>query len=177
MARIILTTVGSAGSIIPFLRIGKLLRQRGHDVSLISNCHYETMAINAGLDFRPVDGPPEYEQHLRETALLNDPRGFVQFYKKHFLPGVLKECRLVEQLHRPKETIIVARSQPAIAALLSAEKFNLPIVSVFLAPFDAKVIPLFEQLFDETFRETINQNRFDLALPKITRWRYWLKSR
>ena len=176
MARIILTTVGSAGSVIPFVRIGKVLRKRGHDVSLISNCHYESMAINAGLDFRPVDDPPEYEEHLRETGLLNEPRGFLRFYKKYFLPGVLKECRLIEQLYRPKETIIVTRSQPAIAALLSAEKFSLPIVSTFLAPFDVKVIPVFEQLLDEMFGETINHNRLELGLSPNKHWRYWLKS-
>jgi amino acid adenylation domain-containing protein len=176
MSKIILTTVGSAGSIIPFIRMGKALRGRGHEVSLISNCCYEGMAREAGLEFSAVDDPVECEAHLRESGMLNEPRGFVPFYEKYFLPGVLKECRLIERLHRPRETILVARSQPGIAALLAAEKLGLPVVSIFLAPFDAQVIPVFEQLVDETFRGVINDHRVSLGLPQIGRWRYWLPS-
>ena len=174
MSQIIITTIGSSGSIFPFVRVGSELIRRRHQVTLISNCKYERIAREGGLEFRALDTQEECEQFISDTILLNGPEGFAKMYKRYFLPNVIKEVRIIQELIVAGDTILVARSQPSIAALLAAEKFELPLVSSFLAPSFVSTIPLFEQLFNSLFLEEINQIRRELGMSEQDSWRYWM---
>ena len=48
---IILTPVGSAGDVHPFIGIGRALRERGHDVTVITSGAFRETVENTGLRF------------------------------------------------------------------------------------------------------------------------------
>jgi rhamnosyltransferase subunit B len=148
----------------------------GHKVSLISNYCYADMAQHEGLDFEPLDDPEQFKKFLRDSSLLNTPKGFIEYYDRYFLPNAVKEFGMIADRYVPGDTVIVTRSQPALAALLAGEKLRIPVVSVFLAPSFINTIPVFEELFDEVFGEKMNDIRCQLGLAARRPWRYWLAS-
>ena len=51
MKKILVMPYGSCGDILPFIWLGKLLRARGHDVTLITTPGYASYAEQSGLKF------------------------------------------------------------------------------------------------------------------------------
>jgi UDP:flavonoid glycosyltransferase YjiC (YdhE family) len=176
MANIILTTIGTAGDVFPFIRIGSVLSKRGHDVTLISNHRYQVQAEKAGLTFAAVDSARESEQLMAKGELSNSPQGFLTLYREYYLPKVPAEFRLLEKLFRPNETLLVTRSTPAIAALCAAEAWQLPVVSVYLAPSFISSASIFEELVGSVLLPEINEIRSQLRLAAIQNWHSSLKS-
>ncbi len=54
--RILIAAVGSEGDVRPLLAIGRVLRQRGHDVRLASHALHASLVAQAGLDFIDASG-------------------------------------------------------------------------------------------------------------------------
>src|SRR5690348_3159838 len=115
MPNILLTTLWLGGDVFPFLELAVALKARGHNVTLISNCNYASSAQRAGVNFAAIDRPEEFNNFLQDSHLFNTPNGFIEIYKRYALPTVLTEYRKIAELHREGETLIVARSMPAIA--------------------------------------------------------------
>ena len=68
MANIVITTHWLDGDVLPFVNIGKLLKQRGHDVVIITHCHFAEKVKEAGLDFEATDTKEEFQ---RMVELMN----------------------------------------------------------------------------------------------------------
>ena len=49
--RIVIATTGSWGDVFPMIGFGRALRERGHEVTLVSSGDYRDHASTAGLDF------------------------------------------------------------------------------------------------------------------------------
>src|SRR5689334_1514068 len=67
MSGCLLVTHGSAGDVLPFVRIGTELRARGHQGTLLTHAPF---AGRAGLDFVAIDTPEAYERTQRDSARL-----------------------------------------------------------------------------------------------------------
>lgn len=65
----ILTPVGSAGDVNPFIVIGRELRRRGHRVTLIAPAVFADIAKNAELSFVAVGTAEDYERATSDPAL------------------------------------------------------------------------------------------------------------
>lgn len=73
--RIILTPVGSSGDVFPFLGIGTRLRERGHDVVVVTAEPFRSVAVRAGLGFEPHQTAEEFYQITGDPALWHPTRG------------------------------------------------------------------------------------------------------
>ena len=69
MAHILLLPFGSAGDVFPFIWLGRLLRARGHQVTMITACLFEDQARAAGLDFVPLGKAEEFDAMVRDPRL------------------------------------------------------------------------------------------------------------
>ncbi|MBO7564192.1 MAG: glycosyltransferase family 1 protein [Clostridiales bacterium] len=180
MANFILVTHWTGGDVYPFIRLGKLLRIEGHDVTILTHCVYEEKAKAAGLRFLPVDTMEEYKDLNRDLSMLADPIGrkdeYLRFHSLyHGKERLLREVGLIEKVMTP-ESIIIARHRSSISGLLAAEKHHLRYASMILAPNYFSHMELHDELFGDAFCEEINAAREVLGLPPITDWKDWTYS-
>ncbi|MBS0210895.1 MAG: glycosyltransferase [Planctomycetes bacterium] len=128
----LLTTVGSAGDVHPFVGIGRTLAARGHRVTLMTSGHFEPLARQAGLDF--VDPAPEWD--FRES--INRPELWHRYRGPRFVMDMVAETieaqfQAVLAHAVPGETVIVASSL-AMGARVAQEVAGLPLATVHLSP-------------------------------------------
>jgi rhamnosyltransferase subunit B len=160
----VLYTKGSGGDIFPFIRCSQELKNRGHQVTLMTHCVYETRAKSRSLDFVALDGPQEYDKFLRDQELLNSPRGIPVFLRRHSLSSALGEYQLVSQQCKATDSIIVTRDLFDLVPRLVAEKLALPLRWIFGNPSQVATWSLREQLFSQLLGDDLNRIRLSLGL-------------
>jgi rhamnosyltransferase subunit B len=171
---VVMTSVGSAGDVLPFIRIGAGLKARGHDVTMMSHCHYEPLAVRAGLDFVALDSIEEYRRFLEDGALLNTPFGIAEFIRRHSLSQIPVHVELVTQRCRPGETVLITRDMFDTAARIAAEKLGIPALWMFIAPSQLTTWKIRVDLFRDQLAAEINALRTQIGLPPINDWEHWL---
>jgi rhamnosyltransferase subunit B len=62
---VLLSTIG-AGDVNSFVAIGRELKHRGHQVTLVTNAGFESLATEAGLDFIPLGSAEEYKRTVED---------------------------------------------------------------------------------------------------------------
>lgn len=176
MVNILLTTHWSNGEVYPFIKIGRELKARGHNVTVITNCYFKQAVQQAGLSFLALDTPEEFEQLMAEGYLFNSPQGFLKIYQQYVLPKVAAEYQLIAKLYCPKETILVARATPGIAARIAAEKLEIPLVAVMSSPSHLSTRSLVEEMIGSILSDEINQIRTKIGLAVVENWSAWLRN-
>jgi rhamnosyltransferase subunit B len=154
----ILTPVGSAGDINPFVVIGRELRRRGHRVTLVAPEVFAGVASNAGLGFVPVWSTEEYERATNHPDLWHPRRGLTVVLNA--IAGQLRRAyAAVEQVYEPNQTMLVGHSM-AFFARAFEESHQVPATTVHLAP----------GVFRSDFRQAAL-----LAGLDISTWPRWVK--
>lgn len=174
MASFILATQGSGGDVFPFLHIGSRLKARGHEVTLLTHCHYRGPAEAAGLNFNALDSPGEYSRFLADEPLLNTPSGVAEFFRRHSLPKILTEYNLIQERHRVDRTVLVARDLFDTAARIAAEKLRMRLLHIFFAPSQLETWKIRVELFMHTLAADINRLRACVNLLPVGDWSSWL---
>jgi UDP:flavonoid glycosyltransferase YjiC (YdhE family) len=174
LAHVIFSSVGSAGDVLPFLRIGEKLRERGHEVSLISHCCYRTSAEEAGFHFRAIDNEEEYGRFVSDEPLLNAPRSIPEFLRRHSLPKVPFECAFHRDRYRAGKTLLVTRDMFDTAARISAEQLDIPRAVLFIAPSQITTWTVRAELFRTFLVHDINRIRGESGLAPVRDWDSWL---
>jgi rhamnosyltransferase subunit B len=170
----ILITAGSGGDIYPFLQLGRELKQRGHQCTLITHCVYEEKASRYGLDFTPLDTPAEYQAFIEDQPLLNTPRGIPQFLRRHALSSVSVLFELVSRHVSRQDTVLLTRDLFDTAPRLISEKLGLPLIWVFISPSQITTAPLRARLFSSMLASDIERIRSSLGLQPSVPETYWL---
>jgi rhamnosyltransferase subunit B len=57
----ILTTMGTAGDVLPFVAVGAALRAAGHRATVVAPQPFEPLARREGLEFEPLFSTQEHE--------------------------------------------------------------------------------------------------------------------
>ena len=129
----ILSPLGTDGDVYPYIGLGRVLRSRGHRVTLVASGNYQERAIESGLEFVPLVSAEEAH------ALFSDP----DFW--HPLKGgwvgarwgvsrMEEQYELFAQLAQDPDSLFI--TSPAIfAGRLVQEKFNRPNVTPLLQPW------------------------------------------
>ncbi|MES2709733.1 MAG: glycosyltransferase [Verrucomicrobiota bacterium] len=128
----LLPTVGTDGDVLPYVRLGKELRRRGHGVTLVAAEPYEPLAVRNGLAFGMlVSGVenaalfenPDFWNPLKSAPLA--ARWGMRFLERQYalISGLIRE-----------NTVIIA-NPGLLAAPLAAEKRGVPLVSLVLQPW------------------------------------------
>jgi len=105
----ILTPVGSAGDVNPFVMIGRELRRRGHRVSLLSPDVFASSAERAGVEFVSTGTVDEFERVTKNPDLWDPRRGGAVVFGE-VLRHMRQAYAVLERLYEPGESMVVGHS-------------------------------------------------------------------
>jgi rhamnosyltransferase subunit B len=129
---ILVFAIGSHGDVLPMVAIGKMLRERGHRVSLVASSYFEPIVRHAGLNFISRGTSAEYIQRINHPDMWQGRKGIRLMFKR---------CR--DYMRESYETVLSAsvRGQTVVVAPFSVfgariaqEKLRIPLVTVHLQP-------------------------------------------
>lgn len=129
---ILISCVGSAGDVHPFIAIGSALARRGHDVELLTSPHFKTRIEAAGLAFVPVGTEADFERVVQRAALWNPRRSFPVLWQE-MQPRLVEAHRILVDRVQPGRSVLVG-STLAWPVRLAQETHGLPAVTVHLSP-------------------------------------------
>jgi UDP:flavonoid glycosyltransferase YjiC (YdhE family) len=190
--RALLVTVGSSGDVHPFVGLGRTLAARGHDVSVVTNNHFQSLIRSAGLNF--IDSSSDLDfQSLLDDKRLWDPYQGPRFVLKHAVAPVVRPIyEVIRDHYVPCETV-VAGSSLAFGARVAQDHLGVPTATVHLAPsifrsdragvklpgtFMPDWLPaplkrlqyrLADVILDSVLGPSVNQLRAELGLPRVRR--------
>ena len=75
MAHFLLTPVGSSGDVHPFVGIGRALRERGHDVTLLTAEPFRRISERAGLRFLATQSEEAFDRVTKHPDLWHSRHG------------------------------------------------------------------------------------------------------
>jgi rhamnosyltransferase subunit B len=197
--RFLMTPVGSSGDHHPFIGIGRTLRERGHEVVVLTAAPFEEMVVGAGLEFQPTVSREEYDRVTRNTNLWH-PRKGLALVMREVGQALPLAYELVSHAYRPG-TVLVQHGL-SLGSRIFEEKHGVAAATLQLAPsvFRSEYAqPAFSPggdlsgwprwakralwwavdrfMLDPPIAPLINAFRRELSLPPIQRvWREWIHS-
>ncbi len=130
----ILTPFGSAGDVNPFLWMGRGLRERGHEVTLIVAPPFAETARRAGLPAVTIGEPGLYERVVQNPDLWHPWRGMnLTLGLAGRATGEYFEA-IRAAAERAGGDVVLVGSLLALGARLAREKLGLPLATIHLQP-------------------------------------------
>lgn len=130
---VILATFGTDGDVYPYIGLGRVLVQRGHEVTLASSPHYAPLAECYGFQFENIIEGAEIDRVLWNPDFWH-PLKAGQLAAKWGLKFLREQYSALEQLVKRERCILVA-NPGLLAARLVHETSNVPFVSLVLQPW------------------------------------------
>src|SRR6476660_5287684 len=128
----ILTPVGSAVDVNPFVMIGRELRRRGHRVTLMSPDVFAAAVERAGVEFASTGSAEDFDRVTKNPDLWDPRRGGAVVFGE-----VLKHMRqsyvVLEQLYTPGDALLVGHSLSLFTRMFE-ETHAVAAATVHLAP-------------------------------------------
>lgn len=129
--RITIATAGTHGDVLPYLALGKGLRQAGHTVTVATDPMFAAFVQASGLIFAPVAADPR--QALQEDIRrLTNPVSFSRWVQRQF--GPLARRYTAELLAASQGTDLLLANPLAFAAFHVAERLGIPCLPAYLQP-------------------------------------------
>ena len=132
--RVTLLPFGSAGDVLPFLWLGRQLRDRGHEVTVVSACVFAAAAGEAGFDFIPLGRPDDFDNLIADPQVWKLGAGTKRVFQfAGAAAGVYADAidGLVAAGRRPD---LLLAPCTAFGARLTRESLGIPLVTVHLQP-------------------------------------------
>ena len=134
MARVVLCTFGSKGDLNPYIAMGVVLRDAGHEITLVTHAHYQEVAERERFRFIPVKpGQEELGPEAAWAHKVNDRRRGAQFIINELLMPYLQHSYDVMREAATGADLIISHVM-TLAAPIVAEKLRIPWLSVALQP-------------------------------------------
>jgi rhamnosyltransferase subunit B len=130
MSHIVLLPFGSAGDVFPFIWLAKLLKARGHRVTMVTTCIFSEPAEAAGIDFVGLGTMEEVEAIGKDRRIwkLGVGTKVVMDY------AVKWSERYLEEVGKLGEVDLLMAPLTAFGARMAREKHGIPLVTVHLQP-------------------------------------------
>lgn len=128
----ILVSFGSSGDILPFVTVGKLLKERNHRVSFITSDYFKQTIEKHGIEHISSSTSEEYLNLTSHKDLFDTNKAFPYVIKNFVLKNMERTYDLIAKIHTP-ETILIAQSI-APGARIASVKFGIPLISLNLQP-------------------------------------------
>ncbi|MGH7281139.1 MAG: glycosyltransferase, partial [Polyangiaceae bacterium] len=170
--RVVLTSMFTAGDVLPFLRLARAMRLRGHDVALVTHVPYRSRAEASDIAFGTWDTPASYDALLADGLEFDTPAGFQRIYRHHVVPSLAAEIRALQE-HTEGDAILITRCGPALAARCVAEQRKIPLVELYLGPGHLTPPSMLAAMVRPMVSE-IDAARSDVGLPAIADLEAWL---
>jgi rhamnosyltransferase subunit B len=184
--RVLLVSMGSAGDLLPFIALGRALRARGHDVTVLSNGYFRDVAENAALRFVEVCSADDHVKRTRQRSCWGLWRSFTEG-GRNLLDDMSRVFETVAAHYVPGETVVAATGL-MFGARIAQEKLGLPLATVHLSPLCFRgvhddmswprwmplpvrrvIFGMLERGIDRLFGGAINRFRSQLGLPPAVR--------
>jgi rhamnosyltransferase subunit B len=132
LAHFLLTPVGSSGDVHPFVGIGRTLRARGHDVTLLTSEPFRRISERAGLHFVGTQSEEDFDRLTKDPDLWHGRKGMALVLRA--VASVLRaDYARIAETYEPGRTVLVGHSLSFAARVF--EEFNgAPAATVHLAP-------------------------------------------
>ena len=130
--RVLISCVGSAGDLNPFLAIGQVLAQRGHQVEVITSPVFVERVVAADLAHLPFGTTAQYERIVQQAALWHPRRSFALMWREMQPQLEAAHAALVARID-PGRTVLVG-STLAWHVRLAQETHAVPALTVHLSP-------------------------------------------
>lgn len=130
---VILTPIGSAGDVHPFIGLGRELKRRGHRVTVFTNEYFRDTVLRSGLGFDPSFPADDFERTASDPRLWHPTRAFEFLAKNFFLPLTPVFYDYLAKKYVPGRTLVVS-STLSWGARLAEEKLGVPNVTIHLQP-------------------------------------------
>lgn len=132
---VLLISNGSRGDINPFISLGMALKNRGHQVTVISIDLYQQLVLDVGLNFISCGTSDDYYKGINHPdAYSLNPKKTFQVLADYMLLSTMRSVYDIVSNFDPKDTILVA-SGFMYGARLASEKLQYPLVTLCLQPF------------------------------------------
>ncbi len=199
MAHFLLTPVGSSGDVHPFVGIGRALRDRGHDVTVLTAEPFRRTTERAGLRFVPTHSENEFDSLTKHPDLWHSRKGLILVLR--MLSAALRAdyARLAD-VYEPGRTVLVGHAL-SFATRVFEEVHSAPAATMHLAPsifrsdhqqpasipgVDSSGLPrwlkrstwwLLDRWLDPRVVPELNRWRRELGLQPVSRvFKQWLHS-
>jgi rhamnosyltransferase subunit B len=130
--RFVLTPVGSAGDVHPFVGIGRGLAARGHDVVVVTAAPFEAAVTGAGLAFHPAATAAEFDAVSRHPDLWHPVRG-LRLLLREIGSHLRTAYAALQELCEPGRTVLVGHSL-SLSNRVFEEIHGVPAATLHLAP-------------------------------------------
>src|SRR6267142_6165982 len=106
--RLLVVTLGSSGDVHPFVGVGLALKQRGHDVTILTNGYFEPLVRRAGLDFHPIGRAEDYERATCDPDLWHAMKGLRVVWRNVFEPAMRPTYDFIGKAVASERCLVVA---------------------------------------------------------------------
>ena len=128
----VVSALGSAGDVHPFIAISQALLLRGHRVQMIASPYFEARIRRAGVEFTPLGTSVDFEALLQRPELWH-PRQGARFLFEELLNRLPEAFTVTAALSQPRDTVLVGSSL-SWGLRLVQERSGLPAATVHLSP-------------------------------------------
>jgi rhamnosyltransferase subunit B len=200
MTRYVLSALGSAGDVHPFIVVAQALQARGHDVVLIASPYFEARIAAAGIAFAALGTSADYAAVLQRPELWH-PDKAARFIADHLLQSLPEAYATSDALASRPGTVLVG-STLSWGMRLVQERRRLPGATIHLSPvclpsaiappilpgigdlswMPAPLLRLLQWagerlVVDRLVKPRLDALRSNLGLPPVTRvWSRWMHS-
>jgi rhamnosyltransferase subunit B len=197
-----LLPLGTWGDVLPFVRLGRELRQRGHVVTLVACELFEPLARRESFEFVPIMDCAEYQRIFANPRLWHPRWAAITFLRDAVLPFMRRQYEVIRAAELGGECDVLVAPCQSLGARVAQEALGLPLATVHLAPymFRSAVRPrkvsgaslpdwlpvaskramfrLADFCGDQSFGRMVNRFRAELGLPRTKRvfWDWWNSS-
>jgi UDP:flavonoid glycosyltransferase YjiC (YdhE family) len=186
LSNIVIAVKGTGGDLFPFSRIGALLKERGHgvvfihgveqpfhkkfhdDVVKMFGLHYVAIEPEKATPFEPPPGAAEDPWVARRKRWLADTESYG-------LTDELSEFIALAEYCRRGDAVLIVHKNMYLVAQAAAEKFGIPMVSVYPGPFHLASMPLLADVY-RLRAESVNRFRAEIGLPPVDDWQTLIRS-
>ncbi len=163
--RFLITALGSYGDVFPMVGLGAALHGRGHQVTLVTNPHFQAIVACTGIEFLPLGTSEQYDELAHHPDLWHPVRGPLLVVRTSFTEALRELYDTVSANVQPGETILVAHCLD-LASRIHHDKFGTPLASVHFAPVALRSFHQSPQMFGMLMQNWLPSS--------LRRFQYWL---
>lgn len=131
---VLLLPLGSAGDVLPFIWLGRRLRERGHRVGMITSCPFASAAGRAGFDFLPLDEEGDYERMIADPRVWKLFTGTAEVFRFAGQATETMAAKIESLLTTDRRPDLMLSSSMGYGARLMRELHDIPLVNTHLQP-------------------------------------------